>query len=1012
MMKYSLTRLSTLLLAAIVGLIVSSSAFGQATIIIENGDAAGVGFNDPTAVAPVGGNSGTTLGQQRLIAFQAAASIWGASISSTPTITIHATWEALICSASSGVLGSAGNSGNIYRNFSGSVPGFWYGNALANALSGTDRNGTSPEITARFNVNLGNSDCLATLHWYYGLDNNHGTNGVDLVTVLIHEFAHGLGFQTFTNSSTGAQAFGFPSIYDNFLFDNTAGKTWAQMTTDAERQASAINTNKLVWNGPQVTSDVPLVLTGTPRLKVNAPPGIAGNYTVGTATFGPALTSAGVTANVAQASPADGCTAIGGAVSGKIALIDRGTCFFVVKVKNAQDAGAVGVIIADNMSSSTPPGMGGTDPTITIPSVSITMTDGNTIKAQLGSGVNATLQLDPSSTAGADSLGHPLMYAPNPVVGGSSVSHWDTSESPNQLMEPSINDDLTHSVTTPEDLTRSLLKDIGWPTGTPPPAPSPTPTPSPPPNDNFANALVVNGCAGSVTGTNIAATKEAGEPNNPDSSTSTKSVWYQWQAPSTGSVTIDTHGSDFDTVLAVYTGSSVSALTLVANNDDAVSGSDLTSTVTFSATQGTVYRIAVNGFDNAMDGGDTGNIKLNWAESGCTLPNTVRFSTTDYPIGEGQGAVVVSVVRTDSTGATTVDLRTADTDTFTVGCATKQGSAYGRCDFATIVTTVTIPAGQLSTNVLVPIIDDAYAEGSETFSVVLSNPTGATLGSPSTATVTINDNEAVDGTNPILLTNDAGIAFFVRQHYLDFLGREPEVGEPWSAILRGCANQFNTDPASPSAGCDRITVSGSIFGSPEFLSKGVYTIDFRRVAFDRLPTYAEFVVDLASVTGATAAETNAKRAAFANNFVQLPEFLNAYPLAMTNSAYVTALMSGSMGQGYNLTSITTPDPDNPDGTTKVTLTTNDLINRMSGMGGSTLTRAQVLRAIVQSDQILNLEAVNAFVASQYYGYLRRTPDTNGFNQWVTHLKNNPSDFRTMINGFMNSTEYRLRFGPS
>jgi hypothetical protein len=55
--------------------------------------------------------------------------------------------------------------------------------------------------------------------------------------------------------------------------------------------------------------------------------------------------------------------------------------------------------------------------------------------------------------------------------------------------------------------------------------------------------------------------------------------------------------------------------------------------------------------------------------------------------------------------------------------------------------------------------------------------------------------------------------------------------------------------------------------------------------------------------------------------------------------------------------------------------------------------------------------VNAFVASQYYGYLRRTPDTAGFNAWVNYLKNNPNDFRTMVFGFLNSTEYRLRFGP-
>src|SRR5262249_31422548 len=151
--------------------------------------------------------------------------------------------------------------------------------------------------------------------------------------------------------------------------------------------------------------------------------------------------------------------------------------------------------------------------------------------------------------------------------------------------------------------------------------------------------------------------------------------------------------------------------------------------------------------------------------------------------------------------------------------------------------------------------------------------------------------------------------------------------------------------------------------------------------------------------------------AYANNFVQRPEFTTIYG-AMTNTQYVNALMSGGQGQAYNLTSIHTPNPANPDDPSdgnKVTLTTSDLIN---GLNGATLTRAQVLRAIAQSDQIsLQLEAVNAFVASQYYGYLRRTPDIGGFNGWVTYLRNNPTDFRTMVHGFLDSPEYRLRFGP-
>jgi hypothetical protein len=275
-------------------------------------------------------------------------------------------------------------------------------------------------------------------------------------------------------------------------------------------------------------------------------------------------------------------------------------------------------------------------------------------------------------------------------------------------------------------------------------------------------------------------------------------------------------------------------------------------------------------------------------------------------------------------------------------------------------------------------------------------------------TVTINDNETVDGANPIFQTNAAGVSFFVRQHYLDFFGREPEPGEPWSGILNGCSDQMNTNPASPAVNCDRIFVSNNFFGSPEFKDKGFYIIGMYRVAFNRLPTYVEFSTDLASISGTTAAEVFAKRAAYATSFVGRTEFTNIYG-AMSNTTFVTTLMSGGQGQNYNLTSITTKDPANPDTGSKVTLTTTDLLNRLNA---ATMTRGQVLRAIAQSDEItLNKEAVNAFVASQYYGYLRRTPDTSGFNGWVAHLAAHPTDFRTMVNGFLNSPEYRLRFGP-
>lgn len=264
--------------------VLSPSANAAASIVIQNNDGANTGFNDPTPVTPVGNNSGTTLGQQRLNAFQFAANIWGATLNSNVTITIRASWAALSCDSKTATIGQAGAVG-IFRDFPNApVAGTWYPAALANALSGTDLNPSQPEISAQFNSNLGNPGCLDGTHFYLGVDNNHG-NDVDLVATLMHEFAHGLGFQTFTNTGTGALNGGFPSVYDRFILDNSTGKTWVQMT-NAERQASAINVGHLLWTGPQITNDVPGVVRGTPILRINSPASVAGSFVVGTADFG------------------------------------------------------------------------------------------------------------------------------------------------------------------------------------------------------------------------------------------------------------------------------------------------------------------------------------------------------------------------------------------------------------------------------------------------------------------------------------------------------------------------------------------------------------------------------------------------------------------------------------------------------------------------------------------------------------------------------------------------------
>ncbi len=448
----------------------ASAAFGAATITIVNNDGPGEGFNDPTPAAPVGGNPGTTIGQQRLNVFTQAANTWGVTLTSNVTIVIRAQFNPLSCSTDSGVIGAAGST-FIFSGFPNApFTNTWYGSALADKLAGSDRNAGVPDINATFNSNLGQTGCFDGFFFYYGYDGN-ADNKFDLYVALLHEFAHGLGFQTFTSGSTGTPNQGLFSIYDRFLVDDSTGLSWLQMT-DAQRAASAVGTNVLAWDGPQVTANVPSVLGG-PVVKINTPAMIAGNFTGGPAVFGPSLTTVGVTAGVVQAlDPADGsgplttdgCSALtnAAAVSGKIAIIDRGTCAFSVKVKNAQNAGAIGVIIADNVAGSPPPALGGSDATITIPAECVTQVDGNTIKAQLANGLNATLRIDPAIPAGFDSFSKALIYSPNPFEPGSSVSHWDESAFPNQLMEPFINLDLTHNVVVPTDLTFAQLSDIGW----------------------------------------------------------------------------------------------------------------------------------------------------------------------------------------------------------------------------------------------------------------------------------------------------------------------------------------------------------------------------------------------------------------------------------------------------------------------------------------------------------------------------------------------------------------------
>ena len=479
-------RLLQLLIAALLTVVATpASADPPAQIVLLNFDAGtGAGLDDPTPVAPIGGNTGTTLGQQRQIALAHAASIWARNLRSFVPIEIAVAFRERTCTATGAVLASAGP-GVFLRDYGKwtTHPGHWYPIALANKLGREDfvpaplpPNIPSYDISATFNVKLGNTGCLTGVPFYYGLDGNEGPSRIDLVATALHEFGHGFGVTQTVNINRASSSFGqllggFPDVYNRNLYDNTIGKTWPAMTV-AERQQSIPNGRKVVWIGSMVTAEVPSRLAfGLPLLNISAPAAIAGQYDVGAAVFGAPLTSPGIsgeivvatdTADGAGPSTTDACSPINNAfaVAGRIALADRGTCGFIVKVKNLQNAGAIAAIIADNAPDSPPAALGGTDPSITIPAARILRDTGNAIKAQLNASqtVTGTLGLDMTRRAGADVDGRAQVNATNPIVPGSSIAHWDPVASPNLLMEPAINADLNHSL----DLTLPLLHDIGW----------------------------------------------------------------------------------------------------------------------------------------------------------------------------------------------------------------------------------------------------------------------------------------------------------------------------------------------------------------------------------------------------------------------------------------------------------------------------------------------------------------------------------------------------------------------
>ena len=450
-----MNKVRNALAVAVLTVLGAASSAQAADIIVVNLDGANEGYNDATVVAPVGGNPATTRGLQRQYVAAYAAQLWGSILKSEQPIYIAAQFNPL----GANVLGSAG-SVTVHANFTNvPVTGVWYNAALADAISGIDLAPTSYDISSQYSSDF---------PFYYGLDDNTPVGQINFLDVVMHEFGHGLGFQNFENEAAGTFLNGVPDIFSVFTYDNTAGKYWTQMTV-AQRQASALNYGNVVFTGPNTTAGAALILDARTDFRVTAPAAVAGNYSIGSVSFGPAISTSNFNGSVvlgvdpsdgAGVSTTDGCSALtnAAAVAGKIALLDRGTCVIAVKTKNAQNAGAIGVIIANNAAQNPPPNFAGVDPTVTIPTIVVTQAAGVSFKANLP--MTVAYLVDPTKLQGADDQGRVRLFMPNPVQGGSSGSHYDVAAAPNLLMEPAINDSLFSAANL--DITPNLMADIGW----------------------------------------------------------------------------------------------------------------------------------------------------------------------------------------------------------------------------------------------------------------------------------------------------------------------------------------------------------------------------------------------------------------------------------------------------------------------------------------------------------------------------------------------------------------------
>ncbi len=392
--------------------------------------------------------------------------------------------------------------------------------------------------------------------------------------------------------------------------------------------------------------------------------------------------------------------------------------------------------------------------------------------------------------------------------------------------------------------------------------------------------------------------------------------------------------------------------------------------------------------------------------TGGPSPNgTIQFESSSVSASESASSISINITRSGviSTQAT-VDYTTGD-NAGASACSAIAGAASSRCDYLTSLGTLTFAPGETTKTISVPLVNDVYVEGNETFTLTLTSAIGATLSTPLTATLTITDNDSAAGSpNPI----DDG-SFFVRQHYLDFLNREPDSGGLafWTDQITSCGSDTQCREIR------RINVSAAFFLSIEFQETGFLVYRMYKAAFGNpagkpVPVrFIDFLRDTQQIgkgvqvgVGNWTAQLEANKQAYALQMVQRGDFFAAYSGSMTAEQIVTKMNTNAGGV------LSTSEE-------------NDLVAMLSANPSDVTKRASVLRSIAEDNDLRSAEFNKAFVLMQYFGYMRRNPDDApdtdfaGFDFWLEKLNSFNGNFidAEMVKAFIQSIEYRVRFAP-